>query len=113
MIIFYVASVITTAIVSVWATAVVGVAIRNQLVQRHLKQLQYWQQRAVDAEYLAQRLSQGVIDEELQRAIWFVLTFVIAFAFVLPALLNAFMALVPIHRPSVAPVTLMMATDKQ
>jgi hypothetical protein len=50
MIIFYFAGIITTAVVSVWITAVVGVAIKNQLVQRQVRQLRYWQDRAVQAE---------------------------------------------------------------
>jgi hypothetical protein len=50
LIFFYVASVITTAIVSVWATAVVSVAIKNQISQHQVRQLQYWQDRAMRAE---------------------------------------------------------------
>jgi hypothetical protein len=50
MIVGFIAALITTAIVSVWATVMVGVAIKNQLIQRQLRQLQYWQARAMRAE---------------------------------------------------------------
>jgi uncharacterized membrane protein (DUF106 family) len=50
VIIFFIATIITTAIVSVWLTAVVSVAIKNQLMRRQQKQLHYWQARAKRAE---------------------------------------------------------------
>jgi hypothetical protein len=49
-VILFVACILTTAIVSIWLTAVVGVAIRNQLMQRQIRQVQYWQTRAMRAE---------------------------------------------------------------
>jgi hypothetical protein len=50
MTIFFIASLITTAVLCVWATAVVGVAVKSQLSQRQRRQLQYWQARAMQAE---------------------------------------------------------------
>jgi hypothetical protein len=47
---FFIACLVTTAVVSIWVTAVVGVAIKNRLMQRQLRQLQYWQARAMRAE---------------------------------------------------------------
>jgi hypothetical protein len=46
----FIVCILTTAIVSVWGTAVANVAIKNQLMQRQLRQLQYWQSRAMQAE---------------------------------------------------------------
>jgi hypothetical protein len=45
-----IASVITTACVSVCATTVVSVAVKNQIVQYQLRQVRYWQGRAMRAE---------------------------------------------------------------
>ncbi len=45
-----IATVITTAVVCVWATAAASVAIRNQIVERQIRQIQYWQARAMKAE---------------------------------------------------------------
>ena len=47
---FFIASLITTAVVSVWVTAVVSVAVKNQLMRRQGRQLRYWQARAMQAE---------------------------------------------------------------
>jgi MFS superfamily sulfate permease-like transporter len=44
------AVIFTTTIVSVLLTVVVGMAIKNQLMQRQLRELQYWQARAMRAE---------------------------------------------------------------
>ena len=50
MIMTIIATVITTAVVCVWATAAASVAIRNQIVERQIRQIQYWQARAMKAE---------------------------------------------------------------
>jgi threonine/homoserine/homoserine lactone efflux protein len=50
MMCFFIACVITTAVVSIWATAVVITAAKNQLMQRQHRQVQYWQDRAMRAE---------------------------------------------------------------
>lgn len=57
MFIVYIASIIVIAITSAWMTAVVSTAIKNQAVQRQLRQLRYWQQRAIDAEQRATDLN--------------------------------------------------------
>ena len=50
MTIFFIASLITTAIVSVWLTAVVSAAIKSHISRRQVGQLRYWQERAMKAE---------------------------------------------------------------
>jgi hypothetical protein len=55
--IFFIACLLTTAIVSIWVTTVVSTAVKNQLVQRQLRQLQYWQARAMRAEQPSWRRS--------------------------------------------------------
>jgi hypothetical protein len=47
---FTIACVITAAIVSVWLTAIVRIAVKNWAVERALKTSAYWQRRARQAE---------------------------------------------------------------
>jgi len=44
------ACIITTAIVSVWFTAIARIAVKNVFVERAIKTSAYWQRRAREAE---------------------------------------------------------------
>lgn len=50
MMVFTIACVFATAVTSVFVTALVSAAVKNQIVERQIRQLQYWQARAMRAE---------------------------------------------------------------
>jgi hypothetical protein len=50
MVTLLIACSITAAIVSTWLTAVVTTSIKSHLSNRQVRQLQYWQNRAMQAE---------------------------------------------------------------
>jgi hypothetical protein len=45
-----IACVLATAIVSVWLTAVVKTSVQSHISNRQVRQMQYWQNRALRAE---------------------------------------------------------------
>jgi len=47
---FIIACIITTAIVSIWLTAIARIAVKNFFVERAIKTSAYWQSRARRAE---------------------------------------------------------------
>ena len=55
---FTIACVITTAIVSVWGTAVVRIAVKNWALERAIKTSAHWQQRARHAEALLEQIAE-------------------------------------------------------
>ena len=59
-----VACIITTAIVSVWLTAMVRIAVKNFFVERAIKNSAYWQRRAREAEAALQEIAEQQRDEE-------------------------------------------------
>lgn len=54
MVALFVASEITTALVCVVATAITGMALKNQLLHRQQQRVRHWQERALTAERLLQ-----------------------------------------------------------
>jgi hypothetical protein len=55
---FTIACIITTAIVSVWGTAVVRVAVKNWALERAIRTSTYWQQRARQAEAILEEIAE-------------------------------------------------------
>lgn len=49
-VVLLVACILTTAIVSIWLTAVVSTTIKSHISNRQARQVQYWQSRAMRAE---------------------------------------------------------------
>lgn len=49
-VVLLVACILTTAIVSIWLTAVVSTTIKSHISNRQARQVQYWQNRAMRAE---------------------------------------------------------------
>jgi hypothetical protein len=58
-----VACIITTAIVSVWLTAMVRMAVKNFFVERAIKTSAYWQRRAREAEAALQEIAEQRDDD--------------------------------------------------
>ena len=50
MLMFFISSLITTAIVSAWLAAVVKTTVKSHISNRQAHQLRYWQERAMQAE---------------------------------------------------------------
>lgn len=60
---FTIACVITAAIVSIWLTAIVRVAVKNFAVERALKTSAYWQRRARQAEAILEEIAEPSNDD--------------------------------------------------
>jgi hypothetical protein len=56
--IFTIACIITTAIVSVWLTAIVRIAVKNFFLERAIRTSAYWQRRARHAEAILQEIAE-------------------------------------------------------
>lgn len=57
------ACIITTAIVSVWLTAIARIAVKNLFVERAIKTSAYWQRRAREAEAALQEIAEEGNDD--------------------------------------------------
>ncbi len=55
---FTIACIITTAIVSIWLTAIVRIAVKNFFLERAIKTSAYWQRRARQAEAILQEIAE-------------------------------------------------------
>lgn len=60
---FTIACVIATAIVSIWLTAIVRIAVKNFGMERALKVSAYWQRRAREAEAILEVAAELPSDE--------------------------------------------------
>lgn len=55
---FTIACIITTAIVSVWLTAIVRIAVKNFFLERAIRASAYWQRRARNAEAILLQIAE-------------------------------------------------------
>jgi hypothetical protein len=55
---FTIACIITTAIVSVWITAIMRIAVKNFFLERAIRTSAYWQRRARQAEAILQEMAE-------------------------------------------------------
>lgn len=55
---FTIACIITTAIVSVWVTAIVRIAVKNFFLERAIRTSAHWQRRARNAEAILQEIAE-------------------------------------------------------